>query len=183
MTRARPAPKLDALIVIDLQTAMFDGLVFPAMPHGEALLDRVSTLISKARACALPVIFVRHHDREGGPLARGAPGWEIAAKVAPLPHETIVEKQFADSFRDTNLDGVLRAMDAKHIAVCGAQTEYCVDTTVRSAASHGYSITLVSDAHGTFDTVVLKADQIKAHHNLTLRGFATLSTAETVSLS
>jgi nicotinamidase-related amidase len=55
--------------------------------------------------------------------------------------------------------------------VTGCRSDYCVDTTCRSAISHGYDVTLVSDAHSTINRTVLTADLIVAHHNATLNGF------------
>ena len=50
------------------------------------------------------------------------------------------------------------------------QTEYCIDTNCRAAADLGYKVVLAKDAHTTFDTPVLSAAQIIAHHNRTLDG-------------
>ena len=61
------------------------------------------------------------------------------------------------------------------------QTEFCVDTAVRAAFERGYKITLVKDAHSTGDTRVLKAKDIIAHHNATLRDFADLQRAEEIA--
>lgn len=168
----------EAIVVIDLQNIMFNGAVLPPMPNGQKLLNTVSNLISKARVAKVPVVYVRHNDSAGGPMVIGAEGWQIAETVAPQPTDTIIEKQFADSFLRTNLYETLLAIGANRIAFCGAQTEFCVDTTVRSAKSLGFEPLLVSDAHGTFDTVVLKADQIIDHHNLTLRSFSRLVKAD-----
>jgi len=157
---------------------MFDGAVLPPMPNGQRLLIKVRELIGKAREANVPIVFVRHNDSAGGPMHIGAKGWQIVEIIAPLQTDTIIEKQSPDSFHKTNLDACLRSFGAKRVAFCGAQTEFCVDTTVRSAKSLGYEPLLVSDAHGTFDTVVLKAEQIIAHHNLTLRSFSRLVKAD-----
>jgi len=59
-----------------------------------------------------------------------------------------------------------------HVLITGAQTEYCVDATVRRAASLGYDVTLAADGHTTSASRVLSRDQIVAHHNRTLPGLA-----------
>jgi len=50
------------------------------------------------------------------------------------------------------------------------QTGYCIDTNCRAAADLGYKVVFAKDAHTTFDTPVLSAAQIIAHHNRTLHG-------------
>ena len=49
--------------------------------------------------------------------------------------------------------------------VCGFATEFCVDTTVRAAASRGMDIVVLSDAHTTSNRPHLDAESIIAHHN------------------
>lgn len=49
--------------------------------------------------------------------------------------------------------------------VCGYATQFCVDTTVRRAASLGYPTTIVGDLHTTSDRGGLTAQQIIAHHS------------------
>ncbi len=90
-------------------------------------------------------------------------------------------KQNCNSFQDTDLDARLRAAKINGLIVCGMQTEFCVDTAVRAAAERGYKITLVSDAHSTGDTPVMKAKDIVAHHNFTLREFASVKRAEEIA--
>jgi nicotinamidase-related amidase len=57
------------------------------------------------------------------------------------------------------------------LIVMGAQTEVCVDTTCRRAFSLGFSVTLVSDGHSTWDNATLTAEQIIRHTNDTLAGW------------
>jgi len=68
------------------------------------------------------------------------------------------------------LQGVLQSRGVEKLVVCGLQSEYCVDSTVRRALALGYPVTLVADGHTTMDNAVLKAAQISAHHNVTLSG-------------
>jgi nicotinamidase-related amidase len=53
--------------------------------------------------------------------------------------------------------------------VCGLQSDFCIDSTVRRALALGYPVVLLSDAHSTIDNGVLSAAQIVAHHTQTLR--------------
>ena len=67
---------------------------------------------------------------------------------------------------------MLQEKEIEHVILSGMQTEYCVDTTTRRACSEGYKVTLVSDAHSTFNTEVLRAEDIVKHHNIVLGAFA-----------
>ena len=62
----------------------------------------------------------------------------------------------------TQLGKTLKRVAAREIIACGYATEYCVETTVRRAASEKFDVILASDAHTTKDR------QIIAQHNWTL---------------
>jgi nicotinamidase-related amidase len=47
----------------------------------------------------------------------------------------------------------------------GVPTEMCVGSTVRGAAALNHRMALVADRHTTYDTPLLRADPIIAHHN------------------
>jgi len=137
----------DALLVIDVQQALVDEL--PA-PRRSEFLERLGALLDGARDAGVPVVYVRH---DGSPqeLVPGTPGWEIAEAIAPRPGEPIVEKRFGDAFVETNLSDVLSALQADHLIASGMQTDHCVAATVRGAGQRGYRVTLVEDAHATYD--------------------------------
>ncbi|WP_335340099.1 isochorismatase family protein [Collimonas pratensis] len=63
---------------------------------------------------------------------------------------------------------LLTAWQVDHLVICGYASEFCVDTTVRSAAAQGYPVTLVSDAHTTHDKPHASGQQIRTHENATL---------------
>lgn len=47
---------------------------------------------------------------------------------------------------------------------------FLLDTAHRVAQTLGYKMTLAADAHSTFDTPIIPADTIIAHHNRLLSG-------------
>jgi nicotinamidase-related amidase len=168
-----------ALVVIDVQCGMFAD---PAMPphDGEAVVGRIAGLIGRARAAGVEVIFVQHDGGEGDVLARGAAGFEIRPELAPRAGEAVVVKRFCSAFQETELAELVAKRGITGLTVCGMQTEYCVDTTCRSAFERGLVVTLVSDGHTTMDGV-MPAAGIIAHHNATLgSGFVTLRRADEV---
>jgi len=93
----------------------------------------------------------------------------------------VVQKRHPDAFQDTNLQRQLEAKGIARLIITGIQTEYCIDTTCRRAYSLAYDVTLVKDAHSTWDTDRLTAPQIIAHHNNVLSGwFAQLKEASEI---
>ena len=168
-----------ALLIIDVQNCMFN----PAEPvyNSTVLLERLLWLINQARASDTPVIYVQHNGPTGAPHAPGEPGWAIHPAIAPQAGETIVQKTTPDSFYQTTLKAELAAKGIEQLVIAGIQTDYCVDTTCRRAASEGYNVTLVSDAHSTWGDGGLSAEQIIAHHNQVLGNwFAKLVSTESV---
>jgi nicotinamidase-related amidase len=169
-----------ALLIIDVQMTMFaeNDPVY----QGETLLAKLKVLIAKARAAGTPVIYIQHSENSGD-LAEGSPGWQIHSAIAPLPGEPVVHKLHPDSFQGTVLQEELQKRGINRLIVAGLQTEFCIDTTCRRAYSLGYYVTLVKDAHSTWDTKVLNAPQIIDHHNQVLSGwFVTLKSTDEVEV-
>lgn len=152
--------KQAALLVIDVQNAMFD----PSNPiyEGERLLKNIGELIERTRASEIPVYFIQHNDEE---FITGTHSWEIHPSISPKENDFVIQKHTPDSFHETELHEKLKTTQIEQLVIAGNQTEYCVDTTTRRAFSLGYHVTLVKDAHGTWNNSLLRAEQIIAHHN------------------
>ena len=88
--------------------------------------------------------------------------------LAVQPEDIRVRKTTPDSFHKTELQSLLQARNVETLVVCGLQSDFCVDCTVRRALALGYPVVLVSVAHSTVDNGVLSAAEISAHHNTTL---------------
>ncbi len=141
-----------ALIIIDIQNDYFEGGANPLVGSREASL-RAKALLEDFRARALPVVHIRHLSTRPGstffiPNTHGA---EIHKNVAPIADEKVIEKNFPNSFRDTDLLDHLRSEDVTDLVICGMMTHMCVDATVRAAKDFGFSCTLVGDACATKD--------------------------------
>lgn len=169
-----------ALLIIDVQTIMFteDGGVW----NGDKVISNIQTLLNKARSRNTPVIYIQHNTRNKEPMAIGSTPWEIDNRIKPLESEIVIAKTSWDSFLETNLESVLSEMAIDRLIITGMQTDFCVDTTVRRAYSVGFRNNIVvSDGHTTFDTKILKGQQIVEHHNSIWGGrFAKLIEAKDV---
>jgi nicotinamidase-related amidase len=114
----------------------------------------------------IPVIWVQHSDNE---LARGSDEWQIVPELIPRDAEPLVEKSYRDSFESTNLENVLSGYRIGRLFVVGAQTDFCIRSTLHGALVRGYDATLVSDAHTTENQTTCGAptpDKVIAHTNL-----------------
>ena len=162
-----------ALVVIDMQRAMLGSEPDdqPAPHRADEMLANTAAMLERARSAGASVLFVRHVEDAYPPMRPGHPGFEIHDAIAPLPGEPVVDKRACDAFCGTPLADLLAERGVTHLVTCGLQTEMCVDSTSRSAVHRGLNVTLAADAHSAWDARSgLTADQIIAHHNMTLAG-------------
>lgn len=152
------------LIIVDMQHGLFDD---PASPRHDArgVIRRINRLISLFRAKKFPVIFIRHNSPPGESLAPGTSGWQILDALDRTPEDTIVDKCSCDAFLNTDLLETISAAGTDQVVITGCATDFCVDTTIRSATAKGLKVTAVSDAHTTADRPHLDAAAIITHHN------------------
>lgn len=132
----------------------------------------IDRLLVEARAASAAVVIIQHCGSTSGHLLhRDAAGWRLHPTATPHPGESVFEKTWSDAFRDTTLHQTLLGMAVTRVVV-GAQTEFCDDTTTRSAVYLGYDVDLVADGHTTSDNGLLSRQEIVAHHNQTLSNLA-----------
>ena len=149
-----------ALMIIDYQNAIFSH---PPAFDADAVLERIRRMIGKARNAAVPVVYVQHNEA-GTPWEAGSASWRFPDAIAPQPGDLVSAKQSCDAFRDTGLQAQLAERSIGKIFVCGYATEFCIDTSVRRAASLGLETIVVADAHTTRNRPHLDARQIIEHH-------------------
>jgi nicotinamidase-related amidase len=150
-----------ALVVIDVQ----NGVVANAH-NRDGVIANINTLIDKARAEDVPVIWVQHSD-EG--LPADSEDWQYVPELVRLDSEPLVHKHYGDSFEETELEDQLAKRGVGRLVVTGAQTDACIRSTLHGALVRGYDATLVSDAHTTEDLSEYGAptpDKVIAHTNL-----------------
>src|SRR5580765_43868 len=165
-----------ALLVIDIQNDYFPGGKM-ALEGPEAATAHAASALAKFRERGWPVIHVRHLSVRPGStfFLPGTEGAEIHASVRPLDGETVLEKNFPNSFRGTELDGRLKRAGVGELVVAGMMTHMCVDASVRQAADLGYKVTLLGDACATraqsYAGETVPARQVHAAFLAALNGF------------
>lgn len=149
----------DALIVIDVQQALVD-----AHPSNEEhFLVALTSLIDAARRAGVPVLHVRHDGGPGDELEHGAEGWREHPVVAPRADEAVIDKRFNSAFRQTDLHKHLQALSARRLVLCGMQTEFCVDASVKVAFELDYEVTVPREAVTTFDGEFATGDALTTY--------------------
>jgi nicotinamidase-related amidase len=170
-----------ALLIIDMQVGNFSEP--DPLYKGNEILKKIKNLITKARSAQIPIIYVQNNGSKGDPDEYGTSGWEIHPTIQPTEGDVLIQKQTPDAFHETSLHNELSSRQINRLVIAGLQTEYCIDTTCRRAFTLGYEVTLVKDAHSTWDSSHLKARQIIDHHNNVLGGwFVTLKSEGEIKL-
>ena len=149
------------LLVIDMQGGLFDDDALQR--RAKEVSARINLLSEAVRSHGGQVIFIRHSEESG--LEAGSAGWQIVPELVQQAGDGYVDKTACDAFLGTPLKAVLDAAAPTQLIVCGCATDFCVDTTVRAAASLGYPVSVASDAHTTRDRPHLAAPMIVHHHN------------------
>jgi nicotinamidase-related amidase len=143
----------------------------------DAAAANASSVLKKFREQKQPVFHVKHLSVRPGStfFIPGTAGAEIHAKVKPQDGETIIEKNFPNAFRNTQLKEMLAKHQIKQLVVAGMMTHMCVDASVRQAADLGYKVTLLADACATraqsFGGESVPARQVHTAFLAALNGF------------
>jgi nicotinamidase-related amidase len=150
-----------ALLVIDVQNAALERA-----HERDAVVANVGGLVERARREGVPVVWVQHCDDQVAPGERRLADRARAGagRGGPAGGEN-----YGDSFEDTTLETVLSGLGVGRLVVVGAQTDWCVRSTLHGALARGYDATLVSDAHTTEDQTEWGApppDEVISHTNL-----------------
>ncbi len=152
---------MKALLIIDMQVDSFR----PETPryNAKAVIDRINSLSDKFREENNPVIFVQHRGQDD--FIPGSDGWKILPDLVYLPSDIIIAKTANDAFYKTDLLTELKKNDVDELFITGCATDFCVDTTVRSALANDFNVVVVMDCHTTADRTHLPAKKVIEHHN------------------
>ena len=154
---------MDVLLVVDMQKAVFKT---PRL-NRDKVVSHVNTLSSRVRKQGGRVLFVQHNGTAEDDLLEGSTGWQLLDELDVSALDVQVTKTACDAFYKTDLADILFSLNARNVIIVGAATEFCVDTTLRSCLSAGFSVTAIADAHTTADRPHLPAQAIVDHHNWT----------------
>lgn len=163
----------NALIVVDMQNGFChpEGSLPKlgmSLAGVEAAVANAAVAVAHARETGMPVIFTRQVFRPGyhdlgrwqssrtpdlgvdGPASFGgllAGSWDgdVVDELGRTPEDLVVDKVRFDAFQWTSLEPLLRGLGVADLVVCGVVTNFCVETTVRSAVVRDFQVTLLED--------------------------------------
>jgi nicotinamidase-related amidase len=156
-----------ALVLIDVQNDYFPGGAMELEGSVEAGRAAREVLFF-FRQKQLPLVHIQHFSVRPGAtfFLPKTEGVEIHEAVRPQPGETVISKNYPNSFRNTPLLDHLRGLDTDHVVIVGMMTHMCVDATTRAAFDYGFGCTVVHDACATralpFGDKVVPAEHV--HH-------------------
>ncbi len=139
-----------ALILIDIQNDYFPGGKMELEGSIEASLC-AKRLLQFFRDSNLPIVHIQHVSVRPGAtfFIPDTKGIEFHENVAPLPHETVIRKNYPNSFRETSLLDHLEKESIKRLVITGMMTHMCVDATARAAFDYRFKCAVVADACAT----------------------------------
>jgi ureidoacrylate peracid hydrolase len=132
--------------------------------HMRRVIEPTQRLVAACRAARVPVIWTRHGTRgteDGGPfmqlrpflrdggLRQGTWGYELHDELDVSPEDWIVEKIRLSAFYNTNLEVVLRGLDAETVLIGGVLTNQCIAATSKDAMFRDFKPIVIEECTGT----------------------------------
>ena len=158
------------LLVVDMQRSFCESegvsVQVGGPLHGiEAVTDNLVGYIDRARREGMRIAFTRHGYapdysdqgrsagsfpisravRQLGGVIRGSDDHQIVAALVPEEGDIVIDKVRLDAFLHTPLESTLRNLGVDSIVVGGCVTNFCVETTVRSAWQRDFDVTVLAD--------------------------------------
>lgn len=150
------------MICIDMQNEYASGGYAPwAAWRWDEVGQNAAKVLNACREKGIPVVHVKvardlegvmcHpfdvRDEQGHAVysVKDTPNGDFIDCMKPLPGELIVEKQRFDAFYQTNLDLILTGLKAEHLIMVGGFTDSCFLTSIYSAFTRGYTISVIKD--------------------------------------
>jgi nicotinamidase-related amidase len=152
-----------ALLIIDMQNTSFT----PKTPRfdSDGVVQRINRLSLNFRLTGDKVIFIQHDGTGEGFCIPNTIEWEILSSLDIISSDLIISKTANDSFYRTTLKEKLLEFGINELIITGCATDFCVDSTIKSALVNDFNIIVIKDCHTTADRPNLKAKQVIDHYN------------------
>lgn len=154
---------MKALLIIDMQKGSFKPY---SLRHDTlGTIDRINSLATYFRANHDSVIFIQHDGTKENVFFPNSEDWEIIPELTRLQTDITVSKTANDSFYKSSLQSILSMNYISELFITGCATDFCVDTTVKSALNKDYKVTVIEDGHTTASRPHIDAQTVINHYN------------------
>ena len=133
-----------AFIIIDVQNILVETGF-----ETQKLLEKIFYLQDQARK--------QHIETEE---ALTSEDWKLSPLLKRQSDEKVFQKRYNSMFKETGLKEYLDQQGIEKLVLCGMQTEYCVDTSIKVAFEHGYKLVVPEGTVTTFDGDDIPAETI-----------------------
>lgn len=190
-------PATMAFIVYDMQVG-----VLGQIPDGAETVERVSRVLTAARAGGFPVFYTRHMslppnlmgtaqlrtamawqhlddpEKVQSWFLRDTPGFQIVPNLSPRADEAIFDKLAMSAFAGTPMQMALRDLGIRAFAIGGVALEIGIAPTIWHAVDLGLIPVVVTDACGGRDMPAMQRvlDSIQFSGDALLTDVATITT-------
>jgi len=144
---ARINPKQTALLIIDVQRALFTRPtpVFNAYK----IIEVINALVDRAHLYGVTVVYVQHANKTI--LQKGSDGWLLHPDLKPISKDLMIDKEQGNSFLGTTLQGDMEARGIENLLITGLVSNQCVRATALGGVEQGYNVFLVQGGHSNVD--------------------------------
>jgi maleamate amidohydrolase len=151
-----------ALLVVDVNVGFTDP-ESPLVCELDGVVAAIQELLREFREAGFPIIFTTVAFDEAArqaasvfiekvpallTLEAGSRWIEIDPRIAPLPEEAVLVKNFASAFFGTPLPSILNSHGCDSVVVTGASTSGCVRATAVDGLQHNYRVVVPREAVG-----------------------------------
>jgi len=176
--------KKHAFLIIDMQKGSFT----PETPRFDTngVVNRINKLADIFRENDFPVIFIQHDGTRMNEFIPNTTDWELLDDLKTNTKDIFINKYANDVFYKSKLQEKLTNLNINALTITGCATDFCVESTIQSALTKDYNITVVKDGHTTGDRPHLKAEKVIEHYNwvwqnmIPTKGNITVKTTKTI---
>lgn len=146
---------------------MQKGSFTPKTPRFDTtgVVQRINELAELFRELNYPVVNIQHDGTGTGEFEKNAIDWENLDDLIVESNDIRIDKFANDVFYKSELNSKLEELKVRELFITGCATDFCIESTIQSALTKDFNITVVEDGHTTGQRPHLKAEQVIEHYN------------------
>ncbi len=129
------------------------------------VIERINTLSNYFRAHHDSVIFIQHDGTKENSFLPDSEDWQILPELTKHSNDIFISKTANDAFYNTDMQNFLAKNNITELFITGCATDFCIDSTIKSAVSKDYRVTVIEDGHTTANRPYLTAPVLIQHYN------------------